>query len=190
MAGYVRQLHHPQSGLRKPSLADDYTTNNPSLGGYGESQSPSVHPHHTSPSDCISYCEDQPNQASRHHLGKANNATTPATTKRSTRHKSTFVSCCATNCNETFLRKDHLTQHIRNKHMPSGIFRCPVQNCSHQPSTLEVLFQHMCNAVKHREDPHFGPVKNAFHNGKCAGCGLVKGCKCTGRIMTPLTPSV
>jgi transcription elongation factor Elf1 len=60
------------------------------------------------------------------------------------RHKCTFVSCCAEQCEQTFLRKDHLTQHIRNKHQDLDTkFCCPIYGCTDHSFSLLRLFEHM-----------------------------------------------
>lgn len=98
----------------------------------------------------------------------------PAVPKRTSKHKTTFLACCAEYCDQTFFRKDHLTQHFRNKHQKSDTkFYCPVGGCANHCFNLHELFEHMKQAG-HQRDVHFSSIKNATEKPKCpCGDGLV-----------------
>jgi hypothetical protein len=105
--------------------------------------------------------------------------TIPAGLRRAAKHKYTLVSCCAEHCEQTFLRKDHLTQHIRNKHQDlDSKFRCPVYGCADRSIHLHDLLIHMKQAG-HQGDMHFTSIKNAAEKPKCAcGDGLIISDRC------------
>jgi hypothetical protein len=146
----------------------------------GWSDAPSVdfppytpHNNATSPGDSWSKCSLTPHEVD------PSPATVPLEPTRATKHKHTLVSCCAERCEQTFLRKDHLTQHIRNKHQGLDTnFCCPIYGCSDHSFSLHQLFEHM-KQDGHQRDVHFNSIKNAAHTPKCScGDGLIISGRC------------
>jgi hypothetical protein len=113
------------------------------------------------------------------HRSDPSTATVPPGSRRATKHKPTLVSCNAERCEQTFLRKDHLTQHIRNKHQDNDTkFRCPIYGCTDHSFSLLQLFEHM-QQCGHKRDVHFTPIKNAVEKPKCScGDGLLISGRC------------
>jgi hypothetical protein len=99
--------------------------------------------------------------------------------KHSSKHKTTFIVCCAALCDQTFFRKDHLTQHMRNRHQKSNAdFHCPVGGCTNRLLSLDELFMHMKQS-SHQGDVHFTSIKNAAEKPKCScGDGLIISGRC------------
>jgi hypothetical protein len=95
------------------------------------------------------------------------------------RHKETLVTCCAVTCGKVCSRKDHLTQHIRNKHQRLDTkFHCPIAGCTNLLFSLDELFEHMKH-VSHKGDVHFSSIKNAAQTPKCScGDGLIISGRC------------
>jgi hypothetical protein len=108
-----------------------------------------------------------------------NAATFPTAHNRPSRHKETFIMCCAVSCDKVFFRKDHLTQHIRNKHQRLDTkFHCPNAGCANRSFSLDELFEHMKQA-SHKKDVRFTSIKNAAEKSKCAcGDGLIISGRC------------
>jgi transcription elongation factor Elf1 len=129
--------------------------------------------------DAINPVDDWSRYSSTHLDPDPSTATVPAGAGRAAKHKHTFVSCCAEHCEQTFLRKDHLTQHIRNKHQNlDTTFSCPIDGCTNHSLSLLQLLEHM-QQPGHKRDVHFTPIKNAVEKPKCScGDGLIISGRC------------
>jgi hypothetical protein len=163
------ELHYPAS----PTLSrlGDLT---------GWSDTPSVDSSlDTRHNDAINPVDDWSIYSSTHLDPDPSTATVSARAGRAAKHKHTFVSCCAEHCEQTFLRKDHLTQHIRNKHQDlDTTFCCPIDGCTNRSLSLLQLLEYM-QQPGHKRDVHFTPIKNAAEKPKCAcGDGLIVSGRC------------